>query len=141
MNIMNPATQDAVVTTYHTAPHTPFVLIVEDDILLSKMYAEKFTIDGFFTIVVHDGESALETMKSKAPDCVLLDLHIPKIDGLDVVARAKAEMGTLPPILALTNIAEKDRREKALALGVREYLIKAMLTPEQVVQKVKQVLS
>jgi CheY-like chemotaxis protein len=105
------------------------------------MYAEKFTIDGFFTVVVHDGESALEAMKTKSPDCVLLDLHIPKIDGLAVVAKAKAEMGALPPILALTNIAERDRKEKALALGVREYLIKAMLTPEQVVQKVKQVLS
>ncbi len=141
MNIMNPAVQEAASTSAHAVPHTPFVLIVEDDLLLSKMYAEKFAIDGFFTQVVHDGESALETIKAKMPDCVLLDLHIPKIDGLEVVTRAKAEMGVIPPFIALTNIAEKERRDQAMALGVREYLIKAMLTPEQVVQKVKQVLS
>lgn len=124
-------------TTYHTAPHVPVILIVEDDLMLSKMYSEKFTIDGFQIMVAHDGETALHMLRTKNPDCVLLDLRIPKIEGLEVLETAQKELKHLPPVLALTNIAEPEQRDKAFRLGVKEYIIKAMLTPEQVVLKVK----
>lgn len=124
-------------TTYHTAPHKPKVIIVEDDPVLLRMYTEKFVIDNFDVTPAHDGEAAYGLLKSETADCILLDLHIPKIEGLALLEKLREENVTLPPVLALTNIAEVELREKAFALGVKEYLVKAMLTPEAVVEKVK----
>lgn len=128
-------------STYHPAPHKPRVIIVEDDATLLHMYTEKFVIENFEVIPAHDGEAAYGLIKSQTPDCVLLDLHIPKIDGLTLIEKLRSENATLPPILALTNIAEASHRKKAFELGVKEYLVKAMLTPEAVVAKVKQYIT
>lgn len=123
-------------TTYHTAVHTPAVLIVEDDPLLLKMYCEKFTVEGFQVIGARDGEEAIEIVRKVHPDCVLLDMSLPKKNGLEFLDQIK-KMGVTTPILTLSNIADHGKRSEAIKLGIREYLIKAMLTPEQVVLKVK----
>ncbi len=128
-------------STYHTAPHKPRVLIVEDDPTLLRMYTEKFVIENFEVIPAHDGEAAYGLIKTQTPDCVLLDLHIPKIDGLTLIEKLQSENVTLPPIIALTNIADELHRKKALELGLKEYLVKAMLTPEAVVAKVKRYIT
>ena len=101
------------------------------------MYSEKFTIDGYESHIASDGEEAYQFIKNNHVDCLLLDLHIPKYDGLTALEKLKSEQVTLPPTIALTNLAEPQLVERAKALGVKEYLIKAMLTPEAVVQKVK----
>lgn len=135
---MDPKAQDTLsATSYTPAKTTPTILIIEDDHLLAHMYSEKFTIDGFNVQVSHDGIDGLEHIKRGATDCVLLDLHIPKLGGMELLEKLQAEKIPAPPILALTNIAEPVQRDKAISLGVKEYLIKAMLTPEAVVKKVK----
>lgn len=134
---MNPPV-GAEPTNYHPVGHKPRVMIIEDDSMLLKMYTEKFTLEEFDVLSATDGQKAYDTLKNEVVDCVLLDLHIPQIDGLSLIEKLRQEGVTLPPVLALTNIAEAPQREKALELGIKEYLVKAMFTPEQVVQKVKE---
>lgn len=136
---MNPATTPEP-TTYHTAANKPRVMIIEDDYTLLKMYTEKFTLENFDVIGAKDGETAYNTLKTETPDCILLDLHIPKLDGLSLIEKLINEKVTLPPIIALTNIAEISQKNKARELGIKEYMVKAMFTPEAVVSKVREYL-
>lgn len=117
----------------------PLILIIEDDKILSKMYSEKFKLEGFDVVIAQDGEEGLEYISEKNPSFILLDMMLPKFTGQDVLNQLKkrASDNTTPPIIALTNLAQKDDAQKALELGAKEYLVKAMYTPDQVVEKVK----
>lgn len=115
------------------------VLIVDDDPVLLKMYSEKFTFEGFKVITAKDGEEALKiAISANPPSIVLLDIMLPKMSGTDFLARLRAsEKGKNIPVIALSNLTEATEKEKAIKLGVKEYLAKAMQTPEQVVEVVK----
>lgn len=114
------------------------ILIVEDDPVLLKMYSEKFGFEGFNVINAKDGEEALEKATKEKVDIILLDIMLPKMSGTDLLERLKDdEKGGSIPVVALTNLAEDSEKQKALKLGVKEYLVKAMQTPEQVVETVK----
>ena len=117
---------------------TNSILIVEDDPVLLKMYTEKFTFEGFKVIVARDGEEALKiALGTEKIDIVLLDIMLPKMSGTDFLENLRKDAkGKNLPVIALTNLAEEDERQKAIKLGVKEYLVKAMQTPEQVVEKI-----
>lgn len=120
---------------------TPTILIVEDDPVLLKMYSEKFTFEGFGVLNARDGEEALKVATTQKADIILLDIMLPKMSGTDFLEKFRpTPNGKTTPILALTNLAEEEEKQKALGLGVKEYLVKAMQTPEQVVEKVKKYL-
>lgn len=114
------------------------ILIVEDDPILSRMYSEKFGFEGYGVEIAKDGQEALDLVKEKHVDMVLLDIMLPKMSGTDFLKEFKSTpKGKEIPVLALTNLAEEEEKQKALELGVKEYLVKAMQTPEQVVEKIK----
>lgn len=117
----------------------PLILLVEDDVSLSKMYATKFTKEGFRVIVANDGADGLAKAASAHPNLILLDMRLPKYSGIEFLEQLQQHSPQTfnIPILALTNQAEKQDAERALKLGVKEYLIKAMYTPEEVLQKVR----
>jgi len=114
------------------------ILIVEDDPVLLKMYTEKFTFEGFNVLNAKDGEEALEVSLKESIDIVLLDIMLPRMSGTDYLERLrKNAKGVNIPVVALTNLAEDEEKQRALKLGVKDYLVKAMQTPEQVVEKIK----
>ena len=114
------------------------ILIVEDDPVLLRMYTEKFTFEGFKVLNAHDGEEALTISSQGKIDIILLDIMLPKMSGTDFLERFRQTPdGKEVPVLALTNLTEQEEKDKALKLGVKEFLIKAMQTPEQVVEKIK----
>jgi len=117
------------------------ILIIEDDPVLQKMYTEKFTFEGFSVLGARDGEEALEKIDTQKVDLVLLDIMLPKMSGTDFLQKMRQNpKGKDTPVVALTNLAEEDERQKALRLGVKEYLVKAMQTPEEVVETIKKYL-
>ena len=120
----------------------PMVLIVEDDTILAKMYSEKFEMEGFEVFLARDGAEALEKITTGPIDIILLDFMLPRMGGLEVLARLK-EMPNFDkiPVIALTNVAEDNEKKKAFELGVEAYMIKAMQTPDDVVKKVKEVIA
>lgn len=112
------------------------ILIVEDDPVLLRMYTEKFTFEGFRVLSARDGEEALKVATQETVDVILLDIMLPRMSGTDFLERFREDVkGREIPVIALTNLATTEERERAMKLGVREYLIKAMQTPEDVVEK------
>jgi CheY-like chemotaxis protein len=125
-----------------TVENQPIILIVEDDPVLLKMYTEKFGFEGFKVLNAKDGEEALQVSEKELLDIVLLDIMLPKMSGTDFLEKFRQmAKGKDTPVVALTNLAEDREKQRALSLGVKEYLVKAMQTPEQVVQTVKKYLS
>lgn len=119
----------------------PSVLIVEDDPILLRMYSEKLNFEGYKVLSARDGEEALRVALEAQPALVLLDIMLPRMSGTDFLERLRQDpKGKSIPVIALTNLAEDEERQKAIKLGVKEYLVKAMQTPEQVVEKVKKYL-
>ena len=118
------------------------ILIVEDDPILLKMYSEKFMFEGFKVLIARDGLEALETaLGTEQIDIILLDIMLPKMSGTDFLEKLRQDSkGKNIPVIALTNLAEETEKQRAIKLGVKEYLVKAMQTPEQVVEKVKKYL-
>lgn len=114
------------------------VLIVEDDPVLLKMYTEKFGFEGFKVLNAKDGEEALKVSLTEKIDIILLDIMLPRMSGTDYLEKFRQNpKGKDVPVVALTNLAEEAERQRALRLGVKEYLVKAMQTPDQVVEKIK----
>jgi len=114
------------------------ILLVEDDPLLVKMYTAKFTKEGFQVISAQDGEAGLNLALKGDVNIIILDVMMPKLSGIDLLTKLRQDpRGKDIPVLMLTNLTQEEEAQKALSLGAKEYLIKANLTPSQVVERVK----
>ncbi len=117
------------------------ILIIEDDPWLIRMYEEKLAREGFRVLKAVDGEEGLKLALEHKVDLILLDLLLPRVSGFEMLARLRQdESGKNIPVIALTNVAEVTEREKVLELGAKEYLVKAMQTPEEVVKCIRKYL-
>jgi len=118
------------------------ILIVEDDPLMSRMYQKIFKFEGFDVEVAGDGLEALEKVRSVKPTLVLLDIMMPKMNGLEVLEKLKAdpELKSIPVVM-LTNLAGQSDAEKALAMGAIKYIVKSEYEPKQVTNMVKEILA
>src|SRR3989344_9056716 len=118
------------------------VLIVEDDQFLREFYQELLTAEGYFVDAASDGEIALTKLRSNEYNLVLLDLMLPKKDGVQVLRDLKVS----PPkssqinILVLTNLGQDLVVKECFDLGADGYLIKSALNPDQVLTEVKSYL-
>lgn len=118
------------------------IIIVEDDTFLSKMYYEKLSLESIFQVfTAESGRRALELIQKEVPNLVLLDVMLPDVNGIQVLKEIKKdkELSSVH-ILMLSNLNEKEYISEALDLGADGYLIKAHFTPNEVVDKIKQVL-
>ena len=114
------------------------ILLVEDDPLLVKMYTTKFKVEGYNLISARDGEEGLKLALQGNADLIMLDIMMPKLSGIDLLTKLKqAPKEKHIPILILSNLTQEEEVQKALSLGASEYIVKANLTPAQVVAKVK----
>lgn len=119
----------------------PVILLVEDDPLLVKMYVTKFSMEGYQIETAGDGEAGLKKAIELKPDFLILDVMMPKMSGTDMLTKLRqTPEGKDTPVLVLTNLTQQEEAVKLQALGVKEYLVKAMLTPAEVVEKVRKYL-
>ncbi len=118
------------------------VLIVEDEESLAQMYAAKFKHEGFTVAVAPDGASGLEMARKEKPAIILLDIILPQKDGFMVLKELKEDDKTKGiPVIMLTNLGQDEDISRGKKLGADDYLVKASLTPTQLVDKVKAFLS
>lgn len=119
------------------------ILLVEDDPLMVRMYQRKLANDGFEVDVGVNGEEGLVKIRSFQPDLVLLDIMMPKLNGLQVLERMKADPTVAStPVIILTNLGgSQEDIERGLELGAVAYLVKSAYRPDEVVSKVKEILS
>lgn len=113
------------------------VLVVEDEAELTRVLRDYLEQAGFRVLTAYDGASGLARFQNEAPDVVLLDLNLPRMDGLDV-ARAIRRRSSAP-ILMLTARVEEADRLVGLELGADDYIIKPF-SPREVVARVRAVL-
>ena len=117
------------------------ILIVDDEsyIVTSLSYVMKNA--GFEVDSAGDGEEALEKVKSKAPDLVILDIMMPKLDGFEVCKQIRANPDwNSVRIIMLTAKGRDSEREKGLELGADDYLTKPFSTRD-ILQRAKDVLA
>ena len=118
------------------------IAIIEDDPTISQMYLTKFEADGFDVQLANNGKHGIELVETFLPDMILLDLQMPEMNGLDALKiMRKHEWGKNTPVIILTNMGEEESPKELKALGVLSYIVKANLTPSQVVQRVKEALN
>ncbi len=116
------------------------VAIVEDDLAIAEMYKIKFDGEGFNTAIAQDGATGYELIKRFQPDIVLLDLMMPEMTGDQMLEKVRQENWGQMKVVVLTNISADEAPESLLHLDVSRYLVKASLTPQQVVEAIKDVL-
>lgn len=115
------------------------ILIIEDDEFLREFYQELFEGEGYLVDCAADGEAALKQLRENEYNLVLLDIMLPKKDGLQVLRDLKitpAKSGNLC-IVVLTNLGQDAIIKQAFALGAAGYLIKSALSPDQVLTEIK----
>jgi CheY-like chemotaxis protein len=118
------------------------ILIIEDDPLMQRMYQKAFGFDGYEVAVAGDGVEGLEKVRSEKPTIILLDVMMPKMNGLDTLSKIKADPELkATPVIMLTNLAGSADAEKALSMGAVKYIVKSEQEPKQVVAMVKEILA
>jgi len=118
------------------------ILIVEDERSLSQALVDKLTREGFATLTAKNGEEGLEVALHEHPDLILLDIVMPKMDGMTMLKklRNKNEWGKKVPVIILTNLTS-DNEQRVRDITETEptyYLVKADWKIEDVVIKVRE---
>ncbi|MFA5830453.1 MAG: response regulator [Candidatus Paceibacterota bacterium] len=103
------------------------ILIVDDEVALRRALVDSLKVEGPFELFeAGDGEAALELIRKEQPDLVLLDIAMPKMDGMEVARKAQAEkLLEKTKIIFLTNSTDISQIATAVEVGSSDYLIKA----------------
>lgn len=118
------------------------ILIIEDDPSMSKMYKRIFTLENYETEVAEDGEKGLEAAETTKPALILLDIMMPKMNGLEVLDKLKSNPQTAAiPVIILTNLGSEKDAETALSKGALQYIIKSEHEPQDILAFAKKILS
>ena len=118
------------------------IAIVEDDQVINQMYRMKFEAAGFEVATASDGEAGVRLVKKLHPDMILLDLQMPHMNGAEALEIIRSTKGLEEtPVIILTNLGEEEAPKSLKSLKIHSYIVKADLTPSQVVARVKDALS
>jgi DNA-binding response OmpR family regulator len=118
------------------------ILVAEDDKLISNSLCDALKAAGYEPTAAYDGEEAVAKIKEILPDLVLLDIMMPKLDGISVLWELKANPDTAKiPVVVLTNIGDVETISKIVEAGANDYLLKSDQSVDDIMQKVKDVLA
>lgn len=117
------------------------ILFVEDDPLIIKIYTTRLTADGHVVLSAENGQDGLAIAQKEIPDLIVLDIMMPRMDGFGVLSAIRAdEKLKQKPVLIYSNLAQEDEIARAKSLGATEFVIKANVSPTEMVTKIKQYL-
>jgi len=118
------------------------IAIIEDDPVINQMYRMKFEAAGFEVQIADNGKRGVSLVEVFQPDIILLDLKMPQMDGGEALALIRAnDSSKQTPVIVLTNLGEEEAPKDLRKLGIHSYIVKADLTPKQVVGRVKEALN
>lgn len=114
------------------------ILIIEDEKILAEMYKDKFIKAGFEVFSAFESRDGLELARKEKPDLIILDILLPRENGITFLRRLKKEPETSSiPVVVFSNYDNPDTKKEAIKFGVKDYLIKANYTPKGILRKVK----
>jgi len=116
------------------------ILVVEDEDILAKTMKEKLVSEGFEVEIAYDGLEGFSLAVEKHPDLILLDILLPKMDGMSVLRRLRGdEWGKTVPVIILTNLSSADekRNRDITELEPSYFFVKTDKSLEEIVEKVK----
>ena len=121
---------------------TKKILLIEDEPALQETLGDFLKSSGFNVVSAFDGLSGVEMAKKEKPDLVILDLILPKKNGFEVLTDLKKNPATsVIPVMVLTNLESAEDVDRALEGGASAYLVKTNYRLEEVLEKVKTLLS
>lgn len=136
LRVTAPRTQ----TSYHLGVPDAKVLLVDDDPVILKLLQVNFEMEGFTVVTASDGAEGLEKARAESPDIVLLDIMMPKMDGLQVTRALKAEDATKAiPIILLSAKAQASDIQAGREIGADDYLTKPF-DPLELLDRVNELL-
>ncbi len=118
------------------------ILLIDDDQSLRQLYGLELSSKGFQFVEAVDGDDGLAKAKAEKPNLILLDVMMPKTDGIATLQKIKEDPELKDiPVLMLTNFGQENLVQQAFSLGVTDYLLKYKVTPAEMSEKVSQLLS
>jgi len=118
------------------------ILIVDDDLTLLDMYVERIKAEGAIVITAKNGEEALSQIQENKPSVILLDVMMPKLNGLEVLERLRNDQDTSDlPVILLTALSDDRTRRKGMNLSVADYIVKSETLPIDVIEKIRKVIA
>jgi len=123
-------------------PTTQTILVVEDDKVLRDILVDQLKSHGYAAEEAEDGEVALQKMTAQKPDLILLDILMPNKGGMEVMEEMNRDPNLVHiPVVIISNSGQPVEIERAKQLGAKDFLIKAVFEPSEVIEKVRGVLS
>jgi len=117
------------------------ILIVDDDVTLLGMYKERLEASGYEVVTASDGREALSKAIEYLPQCMLLDVLMPNVNGFDVLENIRSNHETQNiPVIMLTALVQDANKQKGLAEGADDYIIKSEIMPGEVIEKIETVI-
>jgi HD-like signal output (HDOD) protein/CheY-like chemotaxis protein len=120
-----------------TGKGKPLILVADDQPIIREPIAARLTAEGYEVVQADDGESALAQMRRKRPDLVLLDIAMPKMNGLAVLQAMRKDSALASvPVIMLTAIRDRRVLTNAAQFGVRDYLLKTSFSLSGMLERV-----
>ncbi len=118
------------------------ILIVDDDEALTDVLGDKLREAGYTVVITHDGAEGLAKAIEIHPDLILLDMKMPKMDGLTMLANLRKDpWGERARVVMLTLLDQEESVAKAIELHATEYFLKTGWSMDEIVEKIKENLS
>lgn len=118
------------------------ILLVDDDVDTRNMYAEVFRMSGFDVREANDGLEGLEMANQIVPNVVLAGIIMPRMDGFQFMEGMKKNVATASvPVAFISHLGRQEDEDKARELGVKDFIVRDMTTPMEVVTRVKSLLA
>lgn len=118
------------------------ILLVEDSKAVQQMYRNKLTFEQYQVMTADNGMEAIKILSQEKPDIILLDLMMPIMDGYKVLQVIKTDPKLSGvPVLVFSAKGQPEEVEKALNLGAIGYIVKATTKPNEVIDKIRTILS
>lgn len=119
------------------------ILVVEDEEMMREILADELTRHGFKVLQAEDGKKAIQLWEKEKPNLVLLDLMLPEMSGSEILQKMRSSPNKTSaevPVIVITNVWSKEEKEKILQYNIDNFLVKAYVTTEEIIDRVKEAL-
>jgi CheY-like chemotaxis protein len=118
------------------------ILLIEDDVLESRMYQRLFSEEGFEIVTMENGQDSRQKAIDVRPDIILLDVMMPKMNGFETLDILQSDPTTKKiPVVLFTNLSGPHYADEALRRGATKFVVKSQMENKQLIQMIRDIIS